>query len=77
MLPNQCTSARKERDQHALGDTITAMGRRHNGLRHRIASVGGIRLHRDSRQCGPTDKDRNLHTVVEGFRLTGIGPALL
>jgi len=37
------------RDQHALGDTITAMGRRHDGLRQRLARVNGIGLHQDSR----------------------------
>jgi len=77
MPPNRSTAARQAQDQHALGDTITAMGRRHDGLRHRLARVNGIGLHRDSRYRGLTDKDGNLLTVLEGYRLAGIGPALL
>ena len=76
MPPNQSTSARQARNQHALGHTITAMGRRHDGLPHRLAGVNGIRLHRDSCYCGPTDKDGNLITVPQGYRLAEIGPAL-
>jgi len=74
---NQSTASRQARDQLALGDTMTAMGRRHAGLRHRLARVNGIGLHRDCRYRGPTDKDGNLLTVPEGYRLAGIGPALL
>jgi len=77
MPPNRSASARQARNEHALGDTITAIGRRHDGLRHRLARVNGIRLHRDSRYCGPTDKDANVLTVPEGYRLAGIGTALL
>jgi len=53
------------------------MGRRHDGLRHLLARVNGIGLHRDSCYRGPTDKDDNLLTVPEGYRLAGICPALL
>jgi hypothetical protein len=66
-----------ERDQHALGDTITAMGWRHDGVHHRLDRVNGIWLHRDPRYRGPTDKDGNLLTVPEGYRLVRIGPAFL
>jgi len=77
MPPTQSTAARQARDHHALGDTITAMGSRHDGLPHRLARVNGIGLHRDSRYRGLTDKEGNLLTVPEGYRLGGIGPALL
>jgi len=77
MPPNQSTAARQARDQHALGHTITAMGWRHDGLRHRLARVNGNRLHRDSRYRGPTDEDGNQPTVLERYRLAVIGPALL
>ena len=53
------------------------MGSRHDGLPHRLARVNGIGLHRDSRYRGLTDKEGNLLTVPEGYRLGGIGPALL
>jgi len=53
------------------------MGGRHDGLRHRLARVNGIVLHRDSCHRGPTDEDGNLLTVPEAYRLAGIGPALL
>jgi len=74
---NQSTAARQARDLQALGGTITAMGRRHNGLHHRLPRVNGIGLHRDSRYCRPSDKDGNLVTVPEGYRLAGIGLALV
>jgi hypothetical protein len=67
MPPNQSTSARPARDQHTLGDTITAMGRHHDGLRHRLARVNGIGLHRDPHYRGQTDIDGNLLTVPEGY----------
>jgi len=77
MPRNQSTSARPGPDQHAPGDTITAIGRRHDGLHHPLSRVNGIGLHRDSRHRGLTDKDGNLLTVPEGYRLAGIGSALL
>jgi len=77
MPPNRSTAARQAWDQHALGDTIMAIGRRHDGLRHRLARVNGIGLHLVSHYRGPTDKDGNLLTVPEGYRLAGIGLALL
>jgi len=76
MPPNQRSSARQEQDQHAFGGTIRAMGRRHDGLRHPLGRVNGIGLHQDSRYRRPTGKDGNLLTVLEGYRLAGIGPAL-
>ena len=77
MPPNQSTSAHQARDQHALWDTITAMGRDHDGLCHRLARVNGMGLHQDSRYRGPTDKDGNLLTMWKGYWLAGIGAALL
>jgi len=47
-----------------------AMGRRHDGLLHRLAIINGIGLHQDSRDREPTDKDGNLLTVPERY-----GPA--
>ena len=70
-------SARQAQDQHALGDTFTAMGRRHNGLCYWFARVNGIGLLRDSCHCRQTDKDGNRLTMPEGYQLAGIGPALL
>jgi len=72
MPPNHSTSARQARDQHALGGTIIAMGRRHEALCHRIAIVNGIGLHQDSPHRAPTDKDGNLLTVPEVYQLAGI-----
>jgi len=57
MPPNESTSARLARNQHALGGTITGMGRRHNGVHHRLARVNGFGLHRDSRHPELTAKD--------------------
>jgi len=77
MSPNQRTLALQARDQNAVGDTITAMGRRHDGLHHWLARVNGIGRHLDSCHCGPTHKDGNLHTVPKRYWLAGIGLALL
>jgi hypothetical protein len=74
---NQSTSAHPAWDKHALGDTITAMGWRHDGLNHQLGRVNGIGLHQDPRYRGPTDKDGNQLTVPERYRLGRIGPAFL
>jgi hypothetical protein len=56
MPPNQSTAARQAPDHHALAGTITAIGRDHDGLRHTLARVNHIGLHREYRYLGPTNK---------------------
>jgi len=77
MPPNERTAAHQAWDQHAIGDTVTAIGRHHDGLCFWFARLKSIGLHWDSRHRGPTDKDCNLLALPEGYRLAGVGPDLL
>jgi len=76
MPPNQSPLAPRARDQHALGNMITGLGRCHQRLCNWLARVNTIRLHWDPQYHRPTETNGNLPSVPERCWLPGMGLAL-